>query len=423
MKKSNPFRVIVDSRVFWMVISLLVSVAIWIYVTSTDQEEATQTFRGVPVELVGEETLLNSRGLLVTDVSTSTVTVEISGPRRVLNLLDSADLVAQVDVSKLSQPAYASMTYSIVFPSGVDRRNLTVSSKSPDTVSFYVSLQTSVTIPVRGGFEGTLAEGHTAETPTFDPATITVSGPEIYLRDIEYAWVTFGKDEVVDSTYTVERTFTLMDNSGNSLSTAELTMSADTIQATLPILATKEIPLGVDLIAGAGASTANTKIKIEPETVILAGDSGVLGSMNRILLGTIDLTDFATSYSETYAIAIPNELRNLTGVTEAKVTVEIVGLETRTFRVENLSYTNLAEGMEAFFVAESIEVTLRGTAEQLDAIAENPAELIRAEADLTDLLDSTGTYMPVVKIYVDGYPEVGALYENTIAVEIRRAKT
>ena len=421
MKKSNPFRVITNSRLFWMIISLLVSFAIWIYVTSTDQEESTQTFRGIPVDLVGEETLLNSRNLLVTDVSTSTVNVDISGPRRVLNLLNAADLVAQVDVSKLSQPAYASLTYTIVYPAGIDRRNLTVSSKTPDTVSFYVSQQTSVTVPVRGGFEGTLAEGHTAETPTFDPATITVSGPEIYLRDIEYAWVTFGKDEVVDSTYTVEQGYTLMNTSGAAVSTAELTMSADTIQATLPILATKEIPLGVDLIAGAGASSANTKIKIEPETVILAGDSGVLNSMNRVILATIDLTDFASSYSGTYAISIPNELRNLTGVTEASVTVEIVGLETRTFRVDNLTYTHLAEGMEANFVSESIEVTLRGTAEQLDAIAQAQESIIRAEADLTDLLDSTGTYMPVVKIYVDGYPDVGALYENTIAVEIRRA--
>ena len=162
MKKSNPFRVIFNSRPFWMIISLLVSFAIWIYVTSTDQEESTQTFRGIPVELVGEETLLNSRNLLVTDVSTSTVNVDISGPRRVLNLLNAADLVAQVDVSKLSQPAYASLTYTIVYPAGIDRRNLTVSSKTPDTVSFYVSQQTSVTVPVRGGFEGTLAEGHTA---------------------------------------------------------------------------------------------------------------------------------------------------------------------------------------------------------------------------------------------------------------------
>lgn len=417
MNKSHPLKKILDSRLFWIIISLLVSLTIWIYVTTEDSELSTQTFRGVRVELVGEETLLNSRGLRVTDVSTSTVNVEIRGPRRIVNLMDPSDLIAQVDVSKLSQPAYASMTYTIVYPGGTDRRNITEVAKTPDTVSFYVSKETSIQVPVRGGFEGTLAEGNTAETPVFDPATITITGPEIYLRDIDYAWVTFGKDEIVESTYTVETGYTLMDAGGEPVSTTEISASTDTVQATLPILATKEVSLGVDLIEGAGATSANTKIRIEPESVILAGDSSILGGINRIILATVDLRDFATSYSETLAIPVANSLRNLTGISEAQVSIEIVGLETRTFQVNQISCVNVAEGMEAEIVSESIDVTLRGSAEQLDQIS---GEDIRAEADLTDFKDSTGTYMPLVRIYVDGYPEVGALYDNTVAVLIKR---
>lgn len=418
MMKTNPLRSILDSHVFWMIVSLLLSLSIWIYVTSVDSEESTVAFRGVRVELVGEDALLNSQGLLVTDLSTNTVTVELRGPRRVVNLLDSVDLVAQVDVSKLSKPAYASLTYEIVYPSGTDRRSITQVSKSPETVSFYVSKQTSVQVPVRGGFEGGLADGHTAETPTFEPTTITVSGPEIYLRDIDHAWVTFGKGETLSSTYTVETGYTLMNENNEPVSTAEITASTDTVQATLPILATKEISLGVDLIPGAGASSANTKIRIEPESVILAGDSSVLSGINRIILATLDLSDIHPSVTETYAIPISNELRNLTGITQARVTVEVVGLETRIFQVENLSYTHAAEGMDVEIVSQVIEVTLRGKAADLDAIE---PEDIRAEADLGYLLDSTGSFTPPVKIIVDKYPNVGALYENTITVEIRRA--
>ena len=60
---------------------------------------------------------------------------------------------------------------------------------------------------------------------------------------------------------------------------------------------------------------------------------------------------------------------------------------------------------------------LRGDAETLAQIKD---ENIRAVADLTDMNESTGTYMPKVKIYVDGFKNVGAIGENSITIEIER---
>ena len=41
-----------DSRAFWMIVSLLASLAIWVYVTSMQSTEFSQTFYGVEVELI-----------------------------------------------------------------------------------------------------------------------------------------------------------------------------------------------------------------------------------------------------------------------------------------------------------------------------------------------------------------------------------
>ena len=401
-----------------MIISLLASLTIWIYVTSGETEDFKTTFRNVQIEIVGEDTLRTSRGLILTDLNTSNVTVEVVGPRRMLAPLDSDDLVAVVDVSKLTRASYTTLKYDIVYPSTVDERYISEEKKSPEYVNFNISLLTDKTIPVRGGFEGRSADGYTAETPVFEPSTITVTGPEAYLKDISYAWVTFGQNVIVDSSYSIETNFTLMNEGGDAVSTEYLTLSQDTIQATLPILQVKNVPLEVDVIEGAGASKANTKISIEPNTVTLAGDSSILSGMNKIVLDTIDLTDFSSTLTETYPIAINNELRNVTGVTEAKVTLEVVGLETRNFRVSNLSYINSADGTNVEILTESLDVQIRGTEEQLDQIK---AESIRAVADLTDFKDSTGAYMPTVKIYVDGVTDVGAIGTYTISVEIRKA--
>ena len=417
MKKTSRMRSLYNNKIFWMFISLLSSLAIWVYITSVDSDEYKQSFRGVRVELVGEDVLRQSKGLVITDLDTNSVTVELVGPRRIIASLDSADIVAQVDVSKLSQAAYTSLQYSLVFPDRTDSASIQASKKSPDTVNFMVSAQTSKTIQVRGSFEGQLAEGYTAEIPVFEPSTITISGPDAYISNVSYAWVTFGKDGV-DSTYSVETGFVLLDKDGEECATTGISCSTDVVKATLPLLAKKEVPLNVDLIEGAGATSKNTKVKIEPETITLAGDSALMAGLNKITVATIDLTDFGLSFTDTFTIPLSDEVKNLTGVTEATVTVEVVGLETRTFTVKNISCTNVSDGYEAEIISESITVTLRGTAEQLDQVK---TENLRAVADLVDYKGSTGAYMPEVKIHVDGFPEVGAIGKNNISIEIRKA--
>ena len=416
MSTRSRMKKIYNSKAFWMIVSLLASLAIWVYVTSVETDESKTTFRGVKVELVGEDILRDSKNLVVTDMDTSTVTVEVVGPRRIIGSLSSDQLVAQVDVSKLSRAAYTSQQYTIVYPDGTDTSKLSENRRTPETINFMVSAQTSKSIQVRGSFDGSLAEGYTAEMPVFEPSTITITGSEAYLKDVEYAWVTFSKENV-DSTYSVETGFTLMDANNEPCSTTGISFSTDVVTATLPLLTLKEVNLDVNIIEGAGATKANTKITIDPVSVTLAGDSSLLAGMNKIILATIDLTDFSSTFTETYTIPIDNELKNTTGVTKATVTVEIVGLETKTFRVTNFSCINATEGYEADIITESKEITLRGTPE---ALAQIKDENIRAVADLTDYKESTGTYMPQVRVYVDGFADVGAIGENTISIEIRK---
>lgn len=419
MNNKNPLRRLFDSRVFWVIIALLASLSIWIYVTSADSSDFRQTFRNVRVELIGEDTLRSSRNLVVTDLDLSSVTVVISGPRRVVSPLDSGDLVAQVDVSKLTTAAYTSLKYDIVYPSGVSERGLTVERRTPEYVNFNVSLQTSKEIPVRGGFEGRTEDGFTAESPVFEPANISVSGPEAYLKDIDRAWVTFGRDMVVSSTYSTDVGFTLEDRNGDPCPTEYITCSQDTVKATLPIRAIKNVPLTVNLIYGSGANETNTIVTVTPSYLTLTGDTSILSEMNQIVLGTVDLTDFNTTYTDEYSIPLDNSLKNLTGLSTAEVTVEIVGLETKVYRVTNITFVNVPEDSEVAANTETLEVRMRGTEEQLRQIR---AENITLVADLTDYEESEGAYMVPVRVRVDGFTDVGAVGDYTISLEIRKAE-
>ena len=102
--------------------------------------------------------------------------------------------------------------------------------------------------------------------------------------------------------------------------------------------------------------------------------------------------------------------------------MEIVGLETKNVKVTNISCINVTEGYTAEILTRSLDVTLRGSPESIAMLKD---ENIRAVADLTDMNGSVGTYMPRVRIYVDGYTDVGSIKtggtDYSIYVQIEKA--
>ncbi|MBQ5978118.1 MAG: hypothetical protein IJL51_08300 [Oscillospiraceae bacterium] len=420
MKKNNLLKNIANSSVLWIVLSLLIALFMWTYVASQDTEEFKKTFTGVRVQLVGEDILRNSRNMVITNVSTPTVNVEVVGPRRIVSALDEDDLVAQIDVSKLTLAAVTTQTYKIIFPDGTDTSSLSTLSRTPETVVFTVSELIDKQIPVRGSFEGTSLEGYVAEAPVFNPATITVSGPEIYLKNIKYAWLTFGAGEEVDHTITRTVPFVLRDNNDEDYYNDMISFDTNEIEARLTIIRQKVVPLEVSIEYASGATPDNTKVTIEPVSVTLSGDSELLDAMNQIVLATINTKDFSSSFTETYLIRIDDGLVNQSGVTEAKVTVELSDLVSDKFIIRNIAYINLTEGYEAELITSAITVTLRGPEEQLMALK---AENIRAVVDLEDYLNSTGTFNLTPKIYVDGFPDVGEVGEvPQISIALKEAE-
>ncbi len=76
----------------------------------------------------------------------------------------------------------------------------------------------------------------------------------------------------------------------------------------------------------------------------------------------------------------------------------------------------------ADILTKSLEVTLRGSPESIAMLKE---ENVRAVADLADMNESVGTYMPRVRIYVDGYTDVGAIkvggQDYNVYIQIEKA--
>lgn len=195
--KRIDWKNITNTRTFWLVVSLLAAFLLWMYVTSTEGVQIDKTFSGVKVVFAGEEALREASGLVITEQDSTTVDLTLSGTRRVISRLTSANLTAQVDLSNVLSDGRYSITYTIQYPNGVSADDVTVVHRSTDVINFYVDRLVTKTVEVEGEFTGSTAEGYlAADTIWFDPLAVKISGPRSAVSQVERAFVSITRQEV-----------------------------------------------------------------------------------------------------------------------------------------------------------------------------------------------------------------------------------
>lgn len=411
-KKKNKM---LDNRILWIVLSLLASLVIWMYLNGTQQEEIEIDLRGVEVVFEGADTLQDTREYIIANVDNYSVDVTIRGTRVNIGSLSASDVQAVIDVSGITNTGYNSRTYTLRFPDRVDADAVTLVSSSPSVIGFDVTRMTTKAVPVECVFTGSTAEGYIYDGIEWEPTTVRISGTESQLADVATAYIEIAYMDM-DSSRTVDVPYTLVDSEGNPVSTEGLEFDTDTVSVTVNINMTKQVPLTVSASYGAGATEDNTRVTVSPENIMISGDASVVESINYISVATIDTTSFSASFTDEYDIILPEGVENLTGTTTADVTVEVLNLETRSFTVSNINVTGLPEGYSADVITQSLAVTLRGSAADLDSIR---TENLSAVADLSEV-SQTGDMTVNVRIRVDGFPNTGAIGTYQIAISVSR---
>ncbi len=412
----NPTLVTISYIVF----SLIASLLIWVYVTESNGGESDRTFPGVMVVFEGESEMRDTRGLIISEREATTGKVALSGNRRTLAVLDSTDLKLVINLNDIMTTGYYSLAPKVEYPRRVDAGTITQATISPEVISFYVDKLSVRPVPVTGVFNGSAAEGYSADPLEFDTETIRIYGPEKIISQIDHAQVEVSRTDV-DKTLSFEASYTLVDAEGNKFESDEITFDRDTVHVTLPISAVKEVDLVVDLIPGAGATRDNAKWSVEPKTITLNGDAETLEGVNSISIAQIDLSKVDEALTETYKIVLPNDTESTDGIKEATLTLELQGLAKKTVSIEqsNISCTNVSQGYEAIVMNGSLDnVVIRGPESVLRGITDNN---IRAVADLTDYGTATGILSVPVRIIINGTTEAGAYGEYKVYINVTKA--
>lgn len=414
MQKKNETKhnSITDSRIFWMAISAVLALVLWLYYGMNFGSEITSTFYGVEVTYTGLDALRDSQNLIISEEENTTVTLTLTGSRRDIARLTSEDLKAVVNLSTVTSTGYRTMPYTISYPTNVNSSSIKA-DKNPQTVGLTISRLSTRVFNVTGRFEGTLSEGYALDSAgmIFEPSTITLTGPQEELDRIDRAVVVVNRDEV-SASFTATANYALVDAEGEAVEFEDVTADVDTVAVTVPINLTKQVALGVNLLYGGGAQEENVSVHVEPESILIAGDAASIEGINTIYIATIDLSDYSTFPTTEYSIMLPNDTDNLSGITTATVEITLSGLASDLFQVTNLDYTGLEPGYTATILDNMIVIRIRTAEDELPEIAANN---VRAVADLTGII--TTTRVPVT-VSVDGFPNAGAVGDYYMYVRV-----
>ena len=411
---------ILNSKWFYMVVSLLLAFVLWIYVGREANPEVTNTLSRVQVVFSGLDSL-EERGLMISEGAEQTVSLRIRATREVWGRLNQGETTVTIDVSGIAEPGTQSVaitTRNINFPRSITvMDSIDVQYTSPDAVEFTVSRWATREVPVQGSFSGSVAEGYQREDFSFAPETVTVSGQEELVNQVDHALVTVSQEDM-NTTYSESCPYTLIGADGEVIPSEQLETDPATVLVTLPVVQLKEVELTVDLIPGGGATQDDVTVDIEPQTITVSGGAEDLAGLTSISLGEIDLSKvFGTWQVFQMPIDLDPSLTNVSGITEATVTVTIHGLTTRILQVSNISFINRPDGYQAEAVTQSCSIQIRGSQEAVEAVT---ASQIRVVADLSEMELSTGSQTIPVRVYLDGSSDVGVVGEYNIVVSLTR---
>ena len=402
------------NKVIYALLAAVIAFGLWLYVITVVNPEAEQTFYDVPVVL-SNESVLKDKGLMIATDTQPKVTLVLKGNRTDLNKLKNSDITLLADLSRINVAGDQHITYSISFPGEFADNAFEVLSHAPDKVELSIVEWTAKEVDVTVNYIGSVDLDYIVDKngAQLDHEKVTITGPRNVIDQITQARVDVdlnGRDQTFNESFR----FTLCNAEGQPVDAAQVKTNVAEVNMTLRIQRVKEINLLLDVKYGGGATEQTTIIQIDPLTIKVAGSEALLEGLDNLVLGTINLADITQDTTLTFPITLTEGLTNLSGQTEATVTIAFPELEVKTLSVNKIQVVNVPAGMTVKVGTQVCSVTIRGPKAQIDAITE---EHLTIRVDMTTV--EMGENMYAAQVYVDGaFPGVGVLGSYNILVRV-----
>lgn len=383
-----------DERLGRIILSGVLAVLLWFYVTGLENPAQLTSFRGLTVEMRGMEANLKA----INTVPPVTVDVSFQAPQNVLSTLESNDIRPYVNLSGLGGGVHRVLV-QVDFRGGIEN-SLSNLSVTPADIQVQLEVQATRSFTVEASIVGTPAFGYELEQAQIDPGVVSVSGSESAIERIVSVIATV---DVADKVTTQRglRSPVALDANGQEI--AGLIFAPATVQVIVPIkgsLSNRLVPVRVPILDNPAPGYSVDDIKIEPTNVTLCcAPNNILEEVDSVSTNPVSIAGITGSIVTTTTLILPAGVELYPGQSNTvTVTVSVQTFDTTWQISVSPVLQGLPEGFAAVVSPTSIDLTLSGTFAQFQALT--PAD-VSATIDVTPLDAGTYEITPVINIPAD----------------------
>lgn len=341
--------------------ALVIAFILWFVVIQIDKPMATVSFSNIKVTLTNTELLQEKDKFYEVLDNTDIVTrVTVKAPSEITEKLRASDIVAEADVSKLTDINTIAINYYVM------NEEVYSVTGNREVIKLNVEDKDSKWIRVKYETVGEVAEGYMVTSASPDQTLIEITGPASSVEQVSYAGVQIGVDGATNS-ISANVEVTLYNDQDEPLQLPNIVKNVNYIHMYVEVMAIKEVPVEVRTMGEPAEGYLTTgELECTPDKVLLAGSASVLNNVSKITIPAelVDITGATEDVVKTLNVKdyLPENVRlaNSSYNGRAKVTVYVEKQIEKTLQipVANIAIQNLPEGMTATVPEEIQECVL-----------------------------------------------------------------
>ena len=415
--KKNRFTRLFKNNKFLLILSLIISIAVWVTVSLSDTNETNATVSNIPIQINLSEDAVDN-GFQIFTGNDQKATVTVSGNRLSLGSISSDDII-------VSAPTAGTISTSGTYPLSLTARKANssdrfeiVSTVSPSVITIFVDQLKESDFEIINKITYKVSKGYHAVVTT-SADSITVSGPQSEVDKVASVGIVGEiSGELKDNT-SLECDVKLFDNSGSVITSNLLTLSDDKVTANFSVLPYKEVPVKAAFENKPSELNMDYYSNILPDKIKIAAEQEVLDKLSSV---STTLIDFDTLKNQSYdfeqKLNIPSKCVNISDIDTVDVKLNLSSFRTRSLKVSSdyFKVTGLSDDYSYSIATNSLNITLVGPRAEIGTITQSD---LSCEIDGSSIDGTTGSITLPVKFKVNGNSScwVTGSYKVNITVE------
>ncbi len=408
-----------DKRITFL-LSLLLSFLLWLVVSLVLRPTGEVVVQGVGVNVNVQSGILAELGLSVIEGGETTANVTITGSRSVIGGVSAEDISISPSLSGVSGAGVYELELRAVNNSSKDFEIVNV---SPSKMVVKFDKYVDKTVPLRYNIIGeyNIPDEYIQEEIYTNPTKIVITGPEIDLAEIEYAYVDVVLSGDYEETIAAVGEVFLADEEGNYITynKDEITLDNETATVFIPVHKTANLSVSFDYTnVPEFFDPANLNYTISATDILVEGEDNIIDKYSDIFLGYVDIRKLNLENSSVkFDVELPEGLTSQSYVEDIYLDFDFTDYVESTFNVTQINVVNIPKEYKVTSNTSKVAVTLVGPAEVINSLS---AKDIVVQLDLStrDIIQ-TGQYRIQAEVFLPGGENAWAtgVYSITITVK------